>query len=181
MAYAWEDDRIQAAGRKWQEANARGDQKAMKAAEDEAKQIRDAVYGYQVNAGQANSRPTVTDGSKWTGSDPYKNYQKSIGLGTGSPYANSDRNAARQSGGSSYGAGNTYGAYGNQTNAYDDMLSNSQNFYQQALKQLEERNRIATEQGVDRLEANRGTINQGYDELTQCRNLTRISTLTLVL
>ena len=68
--------------------------------------------------------------------------------------------------GGAYGNSNKYGDMGNElkNNPYEDQIEYYKNAYNDLEEQIRERNRLAVEQGTNRLNAQKSNINQAADE-----------------
>lgn len=119
---------------------------------------------YYDNGKEINAGASVTDaqGKTWTKggtTSTTNNKQSEIDMISAAIKANNS-----SSGGSSYKP--SYGAIGDniQTNPYEDEIDRIREAYERQQNQIREQNRIAVEQGTNRLNAQKANINQAAED-----------------
>lgn len=132
------------------------------------------------SGGSTNTTTTSTSGSKNKGGSSTPKYESwesggrtyvnGIDIGpAGTKIDTSDAaiNAAYSGAyGGAYGNSNRYGDMGDElkNNPYEDQIEYYKNAYNDLEEQIRERNRLAVEQGTNRLNAQKSNINQAADE-----------------
>lgn len=129
------------------------------------------------SGGSTNTTTTSTSSSKNKGGSSYetwesggRSYVNGIDIGpAGTKIDTSDAaiNAAYSGAyGGAYGNPNKYGDMGDElkNNPYEDQIEYYKNAYNDLEEQIRERNRLAVEQGTNRLNAQKSNINQSADE-----------------